>query len=774
MSTARSISQVASLDGEERFRALFFQAPVGIAETGLHGEWLLLNDRLCEVLGFTQAELRGTTFLDITHPDDREASLEAVRRLLAGEISSHVMEKRFVRKDGTIFWGRLFKSLVRDRDNRPQSFLSVVEDITERVRAEGALRESEQRLRLVQNAAHLGVCEWDLRTNTLAYSGEYAELYGFPPHHPLRREELRERIHPDDQARVQAGIKEAHERARAWNTEYRVVWPDGSVHWLLSKGTVFLDESAKACRTTGVVLDITENKRVEAELRETEQRFRTMADAAPVMIWVAGPDKLCTFFNKRCLEFTGHSLEEKIGDGWIATIHPADREGFLATFASSFDTRQEFQASFRLRRADGEYRWVLTVGAPRFTTAGVFAGYVGSCLDMTEMKRAQEEALAHQKMESLGVLAGGIAHDFNNFLGSILSYSELLLQDSPPDLPAHDGIERIRTVAVRAAEIVRELMAYGGQESPVFEAVDLSKLVGEMLHLLKVSISKRAVLNIDLPERLPAVQANAAQMRQVVMNLITNASDALGEEEGVISVRVSPAPASSLDGNFVRLEVSDSGCGMTDEIRARIFDPFFTTKFAGRGLGLAAVQGIIRRHGGVIHVASAPGQGSRFEILLPSTGEPSGQAHAPRVSAAAGEAGDLTRTVFIVEDEDSLRDAVSKMLRRKGFDVIEARDGESGVDLYRARAREIDVVLLDMTLPGIFGQDVLFELRRIQPEVKVIITTAYSREWALTKIGGQQPWHYIRKPFSIGELMGLLAEVVPLRMSGSDNWYQRP
>ena len=309
-------------------------------------------------------------------------------------------------------------------------------------------------------------------------------------------------------------------------------------------------------------------------------------------------------------------------------------------------------------------------------------------------------------------------------------------------------------------------MAYGGQESPEFEPIDLSKLVGEMLHLLDVSISKRAVLNIDLPERLPAVQANAAQMRQIVMNLITNASDALGEEEGVISVTVSPAPASPLEGKFVRLEVSDSGGGMTDEIRTRIFDPFFTTKFAGRGLGLAAVQGIIRRHGGVINVASAPGQGSRFEILLPATSEPAGQSCAPAGCAAAGEAGNLTRTVFIVEDEDSLRDAISKMLRRKGFDVIEACDGKTAVDLYRARASEIDVVLLDMTLPGIFGQEVLDELRRIQPEVKVIITTAYSRDWALTKVGEQQHWHYIRKPYSFGELMGLLAEVVPLRMSG--------
>ena len=460
-------------------------------------------------------------------------------------------------------------------------------------------------------------------------------------------------------------------------------------------------------------------------------------------------------------------MEQAVGNGWIEKLHPDDRDRCYTSYSSAFDAHRTFQTECRLRRADGEYRWMLATGTPRFESSGAFAGYIGSCTDITDLKRTQEEALARQKLESLGVLAGGIAHDFNNLLGSIVANSELVLSELPGGSPASEGVESIRNVAGRAAEIVRQMMSYAGQEDTVFEPVDLSGLLHEMLEFLKVSISKRATLNINLPEKLPAVRANAAQLRQVVLNLITNASEALGEQEGVISVAVTQVRSGPSDsapnlsrGDYVRLEVSDTGCGMTEEIQSKIFDPFFTTKFAGRGMGLAAVKGIVRSHGGTINVVSAPGQGSRFEILLPCSSESAREGHDEAVSSAAGEVGSFAGTVLVVEDEDTLRLAVSKMLRRKGFTVIEAANGKTGVDLFRASAPEIDVVLLDLTLPGMSGREVLSELRRIQPNVKVIITSAYSQEQAQTTLGGQQPWLYIRKPYQLNELTGLLRKSI--------------
>lgn len=547
--------------------------------------------------------------------------------------------------------------------------------------------------------------------------------------------------------------------------DFRLRRADGSPIWVAISSMPMFDGSGAPVGLLGMFTDITERKQGESALRESEARFRNMADTAPVMIWVTDPDQRATFFNKRWLEFRGHTMEQELGFGWTAGIHPEDAETCLAIYRSAFETRSGFQTEKRLLRSDGEYRSLLCTGVPRFTESGVFGGYVGCSVDITELRRTQEQALETQKLESLGVLARGIAHDFNNLLGSILANSELALADLDDASPARDAIAEIQAVAIRASEIVRQLMAYAGQENAVFESVDLSELVGEMLELLKVSISKRADLKIDLSSDAPPVRANKAQMRQVVMNLITNASEALGEHDGTISVTVEQARSGPDSGDYLRLEVGDTGCGMTEEMQARIFDPFFTTKFAGRGLGLAAVQGVIRSHGGAINVASAPGRGSRFEILLRGNGQPA--EGKPRVTAShlIEKTERFAVTVLVVEDEDTLRRAVCKMLRREGAVVIEAADGKTGADLFRARALEIDAVLLDMTLPGMSGQEVLGEIRRVQPGAKVIVTSAYSQDWARTTIDSSEPWLYIRKPYRFEELMGLLQKVCLARLN---------
>jgi signal transduction histidine kinase len=449
-------------------------------------------------------------------------------------------------------------------------------------------------------------------------------------------------------------------------------------------------------------------------------------------------------------------LEAELNNGWAESVHPDDLDRCFASHSSAFDLRETFHIEARLRRADGEYRWVLCTGVPRFASDGVFEGYIGSDIDITDLKHAQEELLARQKLESMGMLAGGIAHDFNNLLGSILTTSELVLSELPAGSPALDWMQSIKIVADRGAGIVRQMMSYAGQESPAFERVDVGQLVGEMIQLLKVSISKGATLRTYVPENLPVVQANAAQIRQLLMNLVINASEALGEKEGAISVSLAHVHSGS-DRDRIRLEIADTGCGMTEEIQRKMFDPFFTTKFAGRGLGLAAVRGIVRSHGGSLDVATAPGLGCRIQILLPCASEPEQASRAMQRSTADG--GTLTGTVLLVEDEDNLRQAVSRMLRKKDLNVIEARDGKSALDCFRINASRIDVVLLDMTLPGMPGREVLREVRRIRPDLKVIVTSAYGMDQALSAIGELQPWHYIRMPYQFAELMGLLRKI---------------
>jgi CheY-like chemotaxis protein len=288
-----------------------------------------------------------------------------------------------------------------------------------------------------------------------------------------------------------------------------------------------------------------------------------------------------------------------------------------------------------------------------------------------------------------------------------------------------------------------------------------------MLELLKVSLSKHATMKVDLTENLAVVHANAAQIRQVVMNLITNASEALGEKEGVITIttaRLRLGRQSRVKsgfhlpaGNYLQLEVKDTGCGMTEEIQARIFDPFFSTKFAGRGLGLAAVQGIVRGHGGAINIVSAPGRGTCFQVLLPSIDQPVREAPVIGIPPSVDQIGTASGTVLMVEDEETLRVAVSKRLRKRGFSVIEANDGVAAVDLFRANRPDVGVVLLDMTLPGMGGPEVLAELRAIHPDVKVVLTSAYSREAAAHLFEASQVSGFIRKPYHFGDLVQLLS-----------------
>ena len=285
---------------------------------------------------------------------------------------------------------------------------------------------------------------------------------------------------------------------------------------------------------------------------------------------------------------------------------------------------------YRLRRSDGDYRWVLDRGTPRFSPDGRFAGYVGSCIDMTDFKQNQDRMLASQKLESLGVMAAGVAHDFGNLLGTIIADADLALSDMAPDAPGRESVQEIATVALRASEIVKLLMASAGAKaSPdVFGPVDLNSELEQMLRLLKLSISKQAAIRTTFAKDLPRLRGNIPQIHQVIMNLVTNASEALGGRQGAISVATDwvHLPAASIHDNLFGLAEGDCALecirhGLRDDGRdaRRIFDQFFTTKSTGRGLGLAAVHGIVRSHAGGIRVLSAPGQGSTFEVLFPAS-----------------------------------------------------------------------------------------------------------------------------------------------------------
>jgi len=635
-----------------------------------------------------------------------------------------------------------------------------------RSKAEDALRASAARMKLAQQVSQVGTFEWNIQTGVNLWTPDLEAMYGLPPGSFAGTQQAwAELLDPHDRPGVEDRVREALVTGD-FEGEWRVTWPDGSVRWLVGRASVLRDGSGQPLRMIGIQMDVTDRKRAQEELRESNDRFRNMADHAPVMIWVSGPDKRATFFNRRWLDFVGRTMDEESGNGWMHSVHPDDLKCCLSAYAAAFDARRSYQREYRLRRADGEYRWVLGSGVPRMSEGGVFTGFVGSCIDITDAKRTQEQVFHAQKLESLGVLAGGVAHDFNNLLGAILIDAESVLLDLAPGSPGRREAEHIRIVAHRASIIVRQLMAYAGKDTTVFDAVDVGRLITDVLDLLKVSISRNATLMIHLADGLPAVRANAAQLQQVFMNLLTNASEALGETGGVITVSAARSHLSSVggapdlpDGDYIRLEVSDTGCGMKEDIQARIFDPFYSTKFDGRGLGLAAVRGIIRDHGGSISLVSAPGKGTSFTLLLPCAPE-SATLDSVGAGAAEGQTVAAAESILVIEDEELLRGAVSKVLRKKGFPVFAAADGQAGLDLFQTHGPKIRLVLLDTILPGLSSGEVLTQLRQLQTGVKVILTTAYSEAEAMSAIGGQPVSAFIRKPYSVEDLSTLIRKVL--------------
>lgn len=388
----------------------------------------------------------------------------------------------------------------------------------------------------------------------------------------------------------------------------------------------------------------------------------------------------------------------------------------------------------------------------------------------TELTDLRSELHARQRLEGVGALASGIAHDFNNLLGTVLAQAELALSDLADGLHPEEELKTIRAEAIRGSEIGRQLMIYARKENEVLEQVDLSKMIAEMLELLKISVSKHAILETDLGQNLPAVTANPAQLRRVIMNLVINASDSLRDQDGVIRVmtkrlilnRNSTSSYSKRlpEGGYVQIRVSDTGCGMTPETQAQAFEPFFTTKSQGHGLGLPVVHEIVQSLHGAILLESTPGNGTSFEILLPCcAGNQPGPTHGASASSSGEKACAQTAgTILIVEDEEFLRQPVSKMIRRTGYSVLEAGDGSAAVDWIHTFENDIDVMVLDVTLPGRSSREVFEEARRLRPDMSIVVSSAYSEEVAALSLGHEVD-HFIRKPYRLDRLLTLIGQL---------------
>jgi PAS domain S-box-containing protein len=773
---------------DEKFRAFVETTDEWIWSIDLEGRHTFCNPALRTILGYAPEDFTDHDALQYLHQEDRLMVRQMLAERIARKEGWSSLVLRWRHKDGS--YRHLESAAVPILDARGDvvGFRGADRDITARGQAEEALRRSEAALQAAQRVAHVGSWTWHIPTNCLEWSDEMYRIFGIdePGFSGDLADVIARSIHPDDRAAVERANRSVVEHRKPIPLTYRVVRPDGTVRIVWAEaGVLVLDAQGRPATLSGIVQDVTERKRTEDNLRQSVSLLRATLESTADGILVVDREGAIVGFNERFAEMWRFPKDFFPASGAHGAPIPGsdqraigfvldqlkDKEGFVAKVrelysqpeAASFDTLE-----FEDGRIFERYSLPQTIdGRP--------VGRVWSFRDVTARTRAEEErrqleaqVRQAQKLESLGVLAGGIAHDFNNLLTAILGHANLALLRLAPESPGCDNLRQIEKASRQAAELCRQMLAYAGRGRLVVESVDLSLLVQELLPLLHVSISKKALLRCQLAEDLPAIEADPVQLRQIVMNLVINASEAIGDNEGVIGIttgaldcgaddprtshRAEPPPP----GGYVFLEVADTGCGMDAETQARIFDPFFTTKFAGRGLGLAAVLGIVRKHRGEVKVASERGKGTTFRILVPAWAPCAARTEAE----AAPPAWRGTGTILLVDDEELVRNVAGKMLEHCGFRVLIASDGREAIDLFRQHEAEIVCVLLDLTMPRMDGEQTFRELRRLQPDVRVILASGYSDSETMQRSANEALAGALEKPYQLQSLSAKLHEVL--------------
>ena len=648
----------------------------------------------------------------------------------------------------------------------------------ERQVAESALRESETRFRSLVEHAPVGVWQLEPDGQRIRYLNPVLrKMLGLSPETNTENKCIRDYIAPEYLPALSAHLEE---RQRGVSSSYEIEYlrADGARLPIQVFGAPLKDDDGKLIGLIGLSIDITERRRAKQALLEERQLLRTLIDTLPDPIFVK--DKAGRFLatNEANRKLIGLSSTEEVLGKTVYDYFPKetaeqyyqDDQNVIKTGTPIINREEPFTL------IDGGKGWFLTSKVALRNSKGEIIGLVGISRDITKEKEAElekkqfEQKLQEtQKLESLGVLAGGIAHDFNNLLTGIIGHASLAKLEFPGNPVLFEHLDQVEKSSQRAAELCRQMLAYAGKGRFIIQNVDVTSLVEEITNLLQLSISKKVVLRFQLADGLPSVHADATQIRQIIMNLVINASDAIGDRSGVVSIvtgimRADKAYLSDThlapdlaEGDYVFIEISDNGSGMSRETMARIFDPFFTTKFTGRGLGLAAVLGIIRSHKGALKVYSEEGRGSTFKLLLPCADGPATPVdfHGDQASAWKGHG-----TVLVVDDEETVRAVSARLMESLGFKTILATDGRDAVEKFRAYQAEIRMVLMDLTMPHMDGEQAFRELRKIQPDVCVLMMSGFNEQDAVNRFSGKGLAGFIQKPFKRDELQNKLKKIL--------------
>ncbi len=752
--TERERVAEALRESEERLRLAVRASNIGLWDWDLRTNEVVFSREWKGQLGYEEDEI-GDSYLEWEtrlHPDDMPKVLVALRGYLTGERAEHAAEFRMLHKDGTYRWIYARGEFVRDANPTPVRMIGCHVDFTERKSAEEALRRSQRQYEeLVTNIDGI-VWEADARTFRFTFVSQQAErLLGYPPDQWIDDPDFWvKHIHPDDQEWAADYCVRATRDHRNHDFEYRMVTAAGGTVWVRDIVSVVI-EGGEPTKLRGIMVDVTARRLAEERLHENHTLLSAVVEGISDAVFMKDARGRYLMINPAGARFFGKEIAEVIGQDDGALLPPEAARAFAESDRRVMETGAP-QTTEDVGTVAGVTRTYLTTKVPYRDPAGRVTGLIGIARDITERKRLEERFSQAQKMEAVGRLAGGVAHDFNNLLTIINGYGELLLGQLSAPNPHRDAVVAIREAGERAAGLTGQLLAFSRKAIVAPKVLDFNELVDSIGKMLRRLIGEDITLATFLAPGLWAVKADPGQIEQVILNLAVNARDAMPKggrltiETANLTLDDGARYPELAPGRYVRLSVSDTGVGMTDEVQSQIFEPFFTTKEFGKGtgLGLATVYGVVKTYSGHVSVYSEVGVGTTFSVLLPAVGA----AHAERPSGGISVAPRGTETVLLVEDDNGVRGLARTALRAQGYTVLEATGGAEAEQIASTHNSPIHLVLTDVVMPERSGREVADALRTRRPGVKVLYMSGYTDD-AVVRHGVLEATDaFLQKPFT--------------------------